>query len=239
MDCSSILRSYSRYMLVFFNLIIVITGIILLTVGISVKAYYREFDTFLDPRYFYVSDLLIIIGIVVFLVAFFGCCGAVKENACMTTTFSVLLIIVFLLEVAVAICGILLRSKTEAFLVNTLQQTITEYGNNSEVTEIWDKVQRQFKCCGITSSTDWDTNNHTNNTVPLSCCNIPPGSYVSYQCTKEQIYPVGCLSKLGDFVRSNTSIVEGVGIGLAVVQLLGILFSCYLAKSIRRDYETV
>lgn len=34
--------------------------------------------------------MLIVIGAVIFIVAFFGCCGAIKENACMTLTVSII-----------------------------------------------------------------------------------------------------------------------------------------------------
>lgn len=65
-----------------------LTGIVIITVGLSVKAYFHEFNTLLDEKYFFVSDLLIIIGVIIFFIAFFGCCGALKENACMTSTVS-------------------------------------------------------------------------------------------------------------------------------------------------------
>lgn len=62
------------------------TGVIILSVGLSAKAYFNEFDQLLDDKYFYISDLLVVLGVIIFLIAFFGCCGAVKENACLTTT---------------------------------------------------------------------------------------------------------------------------------------------------------
>lgn len=62
------------------------TGVIILAVGLSAKAYFNEFDHLLDDKYFYVSDLLVVLGVIIFLIAFLGCCGAAKENACLTTT---------------------------------------------------------------------------------------------------------------------------------------------------------
>lgn len=35
-----------------------------------------------------------VVGIVVFVIAFFGCCGAVKENSCMVLTVSIKLNII-------------------------------------------------------------------------------------------------------------------------------------------------
>ncbi|KAG5889789.1 hypothetical protein JTB14_004532 [Gonioctena quinquepunctata] len=138
MDCGSLLRSYSRYMLIIFNLIFAITGIIIISVGVSAKAYFHEFDTLLDDKYFYVSDLLIIIGVIIFFIAFFGCCGAMKQNACMTTTYSSLLVMIFLLELAVGIGGVLLKNKTEDILI---EQWI----------RLWSSMARSMKLpeCGI------------------------------------------------------------------------------------------
>lgn len=60
----------------------------MLSVGLAVKEHYHEYDSFLNNKFIYASDLLIVIGAVIFIIAFFGCCGAVKENACMTLTVS-------------------------------------------------------------------------------------------------------------------------------------------------------
>lgn len=66
-----------------------ITGIILLSVGLTVKGYYNEYEHFLNNKYIYASDLLIVIGCVIFIVAFLGCCGAIKESPCLTLTVSI------------------------------------------------------------------------------------------------------------------------------------------------------
>nr|XP_023026957.1 CD63 antigen-like [Leptinotarsa decemlineata] len=240
MDCASFLRSYSRYMLILFNLIFAITGIIIICVALSAKAYFHEFDTLMENKVFYVSDLLIVVGVIIFFVSFFGCCGAMKENACMTTTYSALLIVIFLLELAVGISGVLLKNRTEEFLKDKLNETIQDYGpQNNETTELWDTIQRQFHCCGIDNATDWvKFKKDDNHLVPLSCCDIPYGAF-KYNCTIEKAYPEGCLMRFGDFVNDNISAIEGVGIGFAIVQLLGIIFACVLSKFIRSDYETV
>ncbi|KAG5897489.1 hypothetical protein JTB14_031113 [Gonioctena quinquepunctata] len=240
MDCGSLLRSYSRYMLIIFNLIFAITGIIIISVGVSAKAYFHEFDTLLDDKYFYVSDLLIIIGVIIFFIAFFGCCGAMKQNACMTTTYSSLLVMIFLLELAVGIGGVLLKNKTEDILIDTMDKTMEQYGKVNETTRMWDQVQKQFQCCGVHNASDWKTlNTTTHGQIPLSCCDIPTGTTFTFNCTLDKAYKEGCLEEFGNFVKANISTIQGVGIGFAVLQLLGIIFSCILTKFIRSDYETV
>lgn len=239
MDFATCMRGYSRYMLIIFNLIFVITGVVIISVGISSKAYFHEFDELMDNKYFYISDLLIVIGVVIFIIAFFGCCGAMKQNACMTTTFSTLLVIIFVLELTVGIVAVVLKHDVEQFLDSRLHETMKQYGNSSfnETTAIWDTIQIQFQCCGVDKYTDWYKIMHDKD-LPLSCCKIPAGS-VSFTCNSTNAYKDGCLEEFGNFVSYNISYVEGVGIGLALIQLLGIIFSCCLSKFIRSDYETV
>lgn len=66
-----------------------VTGLIILIAG--AKAEYNA-SPYVDltEGSFYTSGpiVLIIVGIIVFVVAFFGCCGAVKENHCMIVTVS-------------------------------------------------------------------------------------------------------------------------------------------------------
>ncbi|KAJ8978667.1 hypothetical protein NQ317_019103 [Molorchus minor] len=214
MDCSAILRSYSRLILILLNLVFLVTGIIVISVGISAKAYYNEFDKFLDPKYIYISDLLIIIGAIIFIVAFLGCCGAVKENAFVTTTFSTLLVVIFVLEVVAVIGGVVLKHKAENLVVQTLKDTMKEYGNDTEITDTWDRVQTEFKCCGVTNFTDWNFNNSTTEYLPKSCC----AKLVESTCPADKAYETGCLDELVHYAKTHTTIIEVVGLTMTLIQ---------------------
>lgn len=45
----------------------------------------------------------------------------------------------------------------------------------------------------------------------------------------------GCVSKVHDRVSSNASILIGVGIGIAFIQLMGIALACWLASAIKKE----
>jgi hypothetical protein len=60
-----------------------ITGILIIGVGTTIQAIYSNFDIFLEERFYSPATLLIAIGCIVFVVAFFGCCGAARESTCM------------------------------------------------------------------------------------------------------------------------------------------------------------
>jgi len=66
-----------------------VTGIVLLIVGGVIQGLYENYSSLLDDRFFSAPALLIAVGAIVFIVSFFGCCGAVKENHCMILTVSI------------------------------------------------------------------------------------------------------------------------------------------------------
>lgn len=119
-----------------------ITGIIILSVGATVQGVYHGVQDFLSDNYFSIPKLLIAIGVIIFIVAFFGCCGAIKENYCMVITFAVLMITVFILELSAGISGYVLRNEAEQMLRGNLKHTMDDYNKVDYITRIWDEVQR-------------------------------------------------------------------------------------------------
>ena len=67
-----------------------------------------------NAQFFNAPVLLVVVGCIIFFVTFFGCCGAVKENHCMTVTFSVLLALIFLLELGAGIGAYMMRTEVGA-----------------------------------------------------------------------------------------------------------------------------
>lgn len=63
-----------------------ISGVAIITVGALIQATYYNYSDFVDSSYVSAPIVLIIVGVIVFIVAFFGCCGASRENHCMIIT---------------------------------------------------------------------------------------------------------------------------------------------------------
>ena len=233
-----------KYLLFIFNLLFFITGIIILSLGISIKTYYTEYDFFLDDQYFSTPNLLIATGTIIFIIAFFGCCGAIKESFWLTATFSILLILIFILEFAAGISGYVLRNQTSDFLLERLNTTLHQYVPNSPNTsssKFWDSIQSDFKCCGIKKFEDWYDVPKMNHLLPSSCCGPQISSIGTIFCNASTptLYGSGCVEEFGKFVEDNAYAIASGCLVLAFIQLLGIIFSCYLAKQIRKSYETV
>jgi CD63 antigen len=65
-----------------------VAGIAILAVGALIQNFYSNYTDFLHGNFYVGPVLLIILGVIAFVVAFFGCCGALKENHCMIMTVS-------------------------------------------------------------------------------------------------------------------------------------------------------
>lgn len=66
-------------------------GIALIAVGAYVQSQLHEYLNFFDTNVNGPAILLIVVGLVIFVISFFGCCGAIKENYCMVLTVSEML----------------------------------------------------------------------------------------------------------------------------------------------------
>lgn len=222
-----------KYLLFLFNLIFVIAGIGLIAAGAYVKIKLDQYYDFFGSDYVGPGILLIIVGVFIFLLAFFGCCGAIKENYCLTMTFAVALGIIFVLEIAGGIAGFVLRDDIEKEIKDILENSLKKYTGSNGINKTWDVLQEEFHCCGANSSDDWKK--IANVTIPGSCCSKPIGS----PCPTDEIYKEGCVNKFEDWLKDKVAIIGGVGIGLAFVQVVGILFACCLARAIKKEYEVV
>ncbi|XP_068630034.1 CD63 antigen-like [Battus philenor] len=229
-----------KYLLFCFNLLFAITGLIMLIVGVWVQASSHPYIDLTDENFYTSAPIvLIIVGIIVFIVAFFGCCGAVKENHCMIVTFSVFLLIIFIAELAVGIAGYVKHQDLQTSIVRHLNETIKDYPTDKDVKSTFDILQTDLKCCGIYGPEDWK-----NNSIPIpdTCCagqEIKNGSAAACTPDSPSFHKVGCLQKLVPFFNDMALLLGGVGLGIALVQLLGVIFACCLARSIRSQYETV
>ncbi|TRZ03199.1 hypothetical protein DNTS_004426, partial [Danionella cerebrum] len=52
---------------------------------------------------------ILIMGGMLFLLGFLGCCGAIRENKCLLLIFFMLILVIFLAELAVAILAFIFR----------------------------------------------------------------------------------------------------------------------------------
>ncbi|KAM8803242.1 CD63 antigen [Rhynchonycteris naso] len=183
--------------------------------------------------------VIIAVGAFLFLVAIVGCCGACKENYCLMITFVIFLSLILLVEVAAAIAGYVFRDKVMSEFNKDFRQQMKDYPKQNSTVLIMDRMQRKFKCCGAANYTDWDTIPlEPKGRVPDSCCvNVTQGCGINF--TVKEIHTEGCVETIGGWLRDNVLVVAAAALGIAFVEVLGIVFACCLVKNIQSGYEVM
>ncbi|XP_017152530.1 CD63 antigen [Drosophila miranda] len=228
-----------KYTLFGFNLIFLITGIILIAVGAGVGAVYTGYELFLAGKFFSIPTFLIVIGAFIILITFFGCWGALKENYCLVLSFSIMLAIIFILELSAGISGYVLRNDASSLIKTSLTESLKDYNsfNQSPTTALWDDVQHDFDCCGVSDYKDWAVT-FPNASLPISCCTIPVGAAGTFSCfgnfTSEGLrHDYGCLDGFSNYIASHAVSLGAAGVVIAVLQFFGVIFACYIAREIK------
>lgn len=223
-----------KYLLCAINSLFVLTGIMIISVGTTIYAVYEDFSHFLDSSYFSPATLLIVVGILVFIIAFLGCCGALKESTCMVLVFAVSLSVVLVMELAAAIAAYTLQDGIKELLKEKINVTMHEYNKNKEATDAIDFMQSRLRCCGYNSELDWyDVTTVANSTcgrIPESCRIFDDGNFNG--CA---VSPIGCSNRLSTIVHRSALYVATGAVAICLIQLTGIMFACMLGRAIRRQ----
>lgn len=209
----------------------------LITVGVAVQVALNQ--TITHEASSLLPVVIIAVGAFLFLVALVGCCGTCKENYCLMITFATFLSLIMFVEVAVAITGYVFKDKVKSEFNKSLNQHMQNYLKDNSTAKALDRWQERFQCCGATNYTDWgNISGMSMDRVPDSCCiNVTAGCGNNFK--ESTIYTQGCLEKIGVWLRQNILLVAAAALGIAFVEVLGIIFSCCLVKSIRSGYEVM
>lgn len=236
-----------KYLLLAFNLVFWIAGISVFGVGIWSRVAASDYEVLLgDSDVDKAANILIAAGVLVLIIGFVGCCGAMKENKWCLLLYSVLVFLIFILEIAAGIMAYRNRDKMEKEVSKAINTTVfKEYGNpdHSKVTKAINFAQEKIKCCGATSYKDWKRSywaNHTakNEEVPSSCCkNEGIANCTSAPLMPENIYQEGCIEGMKDWAKEHLVVIGGIGVGIAIIQILGMVFAICLFRAI--GYEKI
>ena len=229
-----------------FNLIFWIAGIVILIVGIwlhSQKDEAAKNYAHLSGNITYINGptFCIAIGVITILVSFLACCGAKTENMCMLGCYGGLLMVILIIEIVSITITYVYRERIETSLKNDFQKTLNKYGQSDweRLTTSIDELQKDFHCCGNNKYSDWfETSWGMNNanSVPKSCCRRLNEKDCNINLSKDsqKIYRCGCYNHVKKYLLENLHIISGFGVWIAMIEILGIIFSTCLMCRLRK-----
>ncbi|KAM3609593.1 uncharacterized protein V6R79_017583 [Siganus canaliculatus] len=232
-----------KYLLLLFNFIFWLAGGVLLAVGLWTLVDKSDYISLLNSSFYSASAfILIAAGVIVIMTGVIGCCATLMEMKSLLIVYLCLLLCAFLLEVIAALLAYITYQELDEDLKQNLKVTMQlkyqQLGEES-VTKAVDKLQQKFKCCGSQNSSDWadsvwiQSNDHL---VPDSCCKTPT-DLCGHRDHPSNIYKVegGCIMKLEEFILNQLYILCAVGLGVAFLQLVGMMFTCCLYQNLKDD----
>ncbi|KAI7794311.1 CD63 antigen [Triplophysa rosa] len=227
-----------KYLLFFFNFIFWICGLALIVLGVIAQVSLH--NTAVLKGASGSALVLIVVGVIIFFIAFFGCCGALKENHCMVTTFAVFLSLIIITEIGAAIAVYVYRGKMNDLVNEGFKTLIKDYNTTESARKTLDGIQNELKCCGANSSDDWVNFMPTHSSVPDSCCkNVTQNCGIGAIHNDNKIYTHGCQPAIVNILKQNILWVAVAALVIAFVQIIGIVLACVLMRAIRSGYEVM
>lgn len=212
--------------------------------------------------YFSIIYILLGAGCFMAIVGFFGCCGALRESPCMLCTFFIFLVVIIAAEVTGGIWAWMNLETFEKAVKGQVQHMIhKDYEVSEVITKTIDTMQHDLQCCGVEGPQDWAASRINQNAqdvfgaaveagirstgiykVPKSCCVDED----SGACVLERqfggassvfhgLHSQGCGTALWNGLYNNLVLICGIGLGIAVLQILGLIFTMVLCCAVRGD----
>ncbi|XP_068629974.1 23 kDa integral membrane protein-like isoform X2 [Battus philenor] len=211
MGCGEVLV---KYVLFFSNLFFALAGLALLGLGVAVQLQISPVTDIADAAIQAAPIGSMVVGGVVFLIAFFGCCGAIKESNCMLITYSIFMIILMILKITLASLIFVNLDK----LVEAVPRLLNEAFNKDRIS--FQEIERTFQCCGPTGPLSY-----RDVMLPESCC-------ASLPCTIVNAY-TGCDAKVQNLMESFGLAIGVVAIVIVAIELVAVVFGLCLANHAR------
>ncbi|XP_013883492.1 CD82 antigen [Austrofundulus limnaeus] len=243
-----------KYFLFLFNIIFFLFGTALVGFGLWLLLDNQSFIVVLnDSTHVKLACyVLIAVGAFSMLLGFFGCLGAIYEVRCLLGLYFTCLLLILLAQIAAGVFIYVQKTTLDDGMWEITRKVMDNYpGNSSSVEQAWDFIQKNMQCCGWRGSEDWFTNGVIRSSeqqlFPCSCQNLTLASrnasdsgFCEASADNWPVYQVGCAASVKNWFLTNIGVVLGICIGVAFIELLGMILSICLCKHIgSEDYTQV
>ncbi|XP_052741986.1 23 kDa integral membrane protein-like isoform X2 [Bicyclus anynana] len=170
---------------------------------------------------------VIVLGCVIFVISFFGCCGAIRENRCFLATYSIIMLLLAAGKIYLAVVIFKAMDTIHMKVVEWLTKAFI----NENMRQPFHAVEIAFRCCGTVG---WQSYTGLLPALPPSCCSADAAV-----CDQSNAFG-GCNGVVGDFFATYGEATASVIVVIVAVELVAMLFGFCLCNNItNRKRETV
>ncbi|CDS42503.1 tetraspanin [Echinococcus multilocularis] len=207
-----------RILLVIFDVVIFVAGAIMTGFGIYLVIEAQKYSTAGSVNA--IASAFLVLGLLVLITGFFGCCGAMKMNKCFLLLVNSFFFVVLMVigEIACTTALIVNKDKLRPYIRKYFLSAIQEIesNNNTELLRTILYLQDEMDCCGANGPADWKAPNRF-------CCE--DGRQLCFT------YPlVGCVNEIYRELRENIVGIGATIFALAVLEVGAIMTAVVLAN---------
>ena len=228
--------------LVALNVIIFVSGLIMLIAGSAVQSQINERNLSRTIAGYSTSSgslVCIVFGLAILVLSVIGLYATLKDSPSILVGYSVFLFLVFLIQMFTGIAGLSVKASSK-FSTFVEQAFVADFSWNvtSAQRRQRDEFQRNFECCGWKGARD--SYMLPNNTLdaPSSCCSgTLPRDPPCDPSNASELFKDSCNIKLIDVSRSIIDAMCSILVTFSILNVVSVVASCVMARMIRISYQ--
>jgi len=232
---------FSKFFLTALNFAVFAIGVAVVVLASLVLSHGHDFNTLIDKGSFTVPIILLVIGIIILLIGFFGCFGAIRESPCLLYTYASIVLVLLIGQIGIVVYGVYKKQDIQDVMAKSMTTVFESYGNKGEEAEkSLDAAQHSLHCCGVVDYKDWMNGKirgaKLTGDVPIGCCKSKSAGCndnldgKSEEDVASRIYTKGCYTAFWDVVDNELVWLIVGAVVLALIQLTCVIIACGIGK---------
>ncbi|XP_022823982.1 leukocyte surface antigen CD53-like [Spodoptera litura] len=211
-----------KYVLIIVNIVFALAGLAIIGLGTAVHVNLSDFYQIIDIRVLTIS--VIVLGCIVFVIAFCACCGAIRESKCMLGFYAACMAILAALKIYITVVIFSFLGHT----METISRWLDTAFRNTDLEPVFNGMEILFQCCGTNGTSSYTA---AGRLIPVSCC-PNPNAQNPPPCDSANAYG-GCTDKLSDYFDTFGEAIGGVLIVVIIVECVCVIFGLFMCCQIR------
>ncbi|XP_308575.5 CD9 antigen isoform X1 [Anopheles gambiae] len=214
-----------KYLVYAYVILISICGGAQLVIGAFLLWTHKQYAPIVKNQFWEPFAVLIGLGIISQALCYLGWTSTSRKQRCYLGLFCAFLVLFIVILFLVSGWSVATKAHLIVPAEVAIETSFTEFlakDNTNDQTHIWNRLQRDFRCCGYNGIHDYKKNKQMG--FPWSC----------YDPIDTKVFNTGCMHVFVKSIEMNMIRVAVVAVASALIQSLGIFCAIQLTMLLRR-----